>query len=73
LCFAIGVLLIERISTRWTCCQNMKSVEQMDRIEIRVRNYDKLSPKTQKIIKAMYVKMCVAIENDENTSNWILK
>jgi hypothetical protein len=73
LCVSMCVLIMERMSIRWTCCQNMKSVEQRERIEIRVRNYDKLSPKTQKIIEAMYVKMCVAIEHDANTTNWILK
>jgi hypothetical protein len=69
LCLAIGVLLIERISVRWTCFNNAETVEQNETYEICVHDYNKLPVDMQQIITGKYLEIRAAIENDVHTSN----
>jgi hypothetical protein len=64
LCLSVCVLIIERISIRWT---SLKNTDESETYEIRIHNYNKLSTETQQIIAEKYLKIRAAIENDVNT------
>jgi hypothetical protein len=67
LCVSVGVLFIERISMRWTCVQNIETVDEIEIYEIRVHGYKKLTANTRQIIAAKCLEIRAAIENDANT------
>jgi hypothetical protein len=73
LCLSVCVLIIERISVRWTSLKMVETVEPNETYEIRFHNYNKLSTETRQIIAAKYLEMCAAIENDFNKTNWTFK